>query len=105
MSSSPFGQRIEVRAREPTVTSVRSLLIIQSLSLENLRDTFFNPRRPSLGLFGSRKIKDVSSLPSRRQCLKSSFQGRDFIQFVLKFFRNRFWILFVIHFQTGFFRF
>jgi hypothetical protein len=30
-------------------------------------------------LFGCRKIKDVSSLPPRRQCTESSFQGRHFV--------------------------
>ena len=44
-------------------------------------------------------------MPSWRQCSKSRFQGRDFIQSILKFFRNGFWILFKIHFQAGFFRF
>ena len=45
-------------------------------------------------------------MPSRRQCVKSSFQGGDFIQFILKFFRNvEFCGLFEIHFQTGFFHF
>ena len=37
-----LGERIKVRAPEPAVTSVRSLLIIQSLSIENLPHTFFN---------------------------------------------------------------
>ena len=59
-------------------TPLSNALIIQSLSIENLLHTFFNPRLPSFGLFGCRKIKNVCSLPSRRQWIKSSFQGRDF---------------------------
>src|SRR4051812_17787240 len=35
-----------------------SALIIQSLSLENLRHPFLNPRPPGFGLFGRGKIKD-----------------------------------------------
>ncbi len=57
-------------------------------------------------MFGFRKIKNVRSLPSRRQRFKRSFQGREFIKFFVKFFRNNeFCILFNIHFQTGFFHF
>src|SRR4030095_7764332 len=53
-----------------------SSLITQSLSLENLQHTFLNPCLPGLGLFGRRKIKEVSSLPSRCQCLKRQFLGQ-----------------------------
>src|SRR5579863_608469 len=34
-------------------------LIIQSLALENLRHTFFNPRLPRFRLFSGRKIKKI----------------------------------------------
>ncbi len=56
-----------------------ALLIIQSPSIENLLDIFFNPFPASFGLFGLRKIKKICSLPPRRQGLKSSFQGRELI--------------------------
>src|SRR4030095_11401318 len=70
-------------AKNRTLGGILHMLILQYLSVENLPHTFFDPRRPSFGLFGCRKIKNVSSLPPRRQCIKSSFQGRDFIQFIL----------------------
>src|SRR2546429_300946 len=56
-----------------------ALLIIDSLSLENVLHPFFNPGRPRFGLFGSREMKQVGSLPPRRQCSKSLFQGGEFI--------------------------
>src|SRR5262249_6949377 len=64
------------------------LPIVQSLTIEDLRHATFNPRLPGLGLFGCRKIEQVSSLPSRRQCIESSFQSRAFIEFLSKFLRN-----------------
>ena len=62
--------------REP---SLRESLIIQSLPIENWLYTFFDSGLPSFGLFGCRKMKNVSPLPSRRQRIKGSFQGRDFV--------------------------
>lgn len=52
------------------------------------------------------RIENVCSLPSRPQCIRSSFQGWDFIQSILKFFRNyQFRLLLKIRFQTGLFHF
>lgn len=55
------------------------LLIIQSFSFEDLRYALLNPCLSSLGLFGSREIVNVASLPSRRKRVKSGFQGSAFL--------------------------
>ena len=41
------------------------MLVIQTLSLENLRDPLFDSGLPGFGLFGRGKMKEVASLPSR----------------------------------------
>ena len=80
--------------------------IMQAASIENVRHVFFHSRRPGFGLLGCGKIKDVSSLPSRRQCLESLFQRGDFIQPAFQFFRKgKIRGFLVFHFQPGFFHF
>ena len=47
-------------------------LIIYSPSFKDLRNIFFNSRLACFGLFGRRKMKQVSTLPAGRQ----RFKGR-----------------------------
>src|SRR5579862_5179613 len=62
--------------------------VIYALSAENVLHIFLNPRLPRFGLLGRGKIKNISSLPPRRQRVKSRFQFGNFIQLGLKFLRN-----------------
>lgn len=75
-----------VRLRATGLTFARS--IKQSFSLENLGRKFFDSGVPGFGLFGCRKVEQVSSLPPWREGPKGPFKGKVFVESILKFFGN-----------------